>query len=794
MNKRKILIIGIICTIILTIVGSTAAFFGWRADDALVSLTVSSGQGSCEKISDNEVLLEPTTARERGRIIKLSAKQQMSSKAYISWELVINNISDLQHESFKYELINSTTGVSYGSGNFSDINAEPGSNKIIFENLEEKLTYDEEYEFILYLWIDGVNFNNPHTMGGKDFDFDISCNIYDLSVTLNNVNADNEGTTTVYFKDNNIYLDQQLTQIMTTTENPITVPTKKGYTFDGYYAKIEDIETNIINTEGYITEDLSSILESKSLNIYAKWTLNTYTITYNINGGDIASNDIKTYTTPGEYTYTVPSDNIYRLEVWGAEGETSGGSGGYGGYSTGVISFLKNELIYVNVGGAGDAMKGGYNGGGAGSNLYTTGDAYKNGGGGGGATHIATVSGELSSLETYKGELYEDGLTYNSSDILIVAGGGGGGAYISGNYNGGSGGGISGVTGTGYSITVNAGTQITGNAFGIGQSGLAGSNASWSESGRGGGGGGFYGGNASQTSTNGIAGGGGGSGYIGSSLLSDKYMYCYNCTTSSETDTLTYSTTNVSSSPIANYAKSGDGAVRIIQISDYTFSATYGTTYGTLLTAIRDGYTFAGWNTKADGSGEMITSNSTINIAENHTLYAIWNANYTITYDANGGSGAPSSQMKSYGETLTLSDTIPTRDGYIFLGWSTNSSATSATYSAGSTFTENSDTTLYAVWEAEKPKFYLGSRVVTIVGSGYYPTSYNAIVNTNRSYTFKDNNVCWIVGFYNGSNANVSSSAPYTVDYANSISVLVSTAGPNGAGTWWVRLDGLQLY
>ena len=83
MNKRKILIIGIICTIILTIVGSTAAFFGWRADDALVSLTVSSGQGSCEKISDNEVLLEPTTARERGRIIKLSAKQQMSSKAYI---------------------------------------------------------------------------------------------------------------------------------------------------------------------------------------------------------------------------------------------------------------------------------------------------------------------------------------------------------------------------------------------------------------------------------------------------------------------------------------------------------------------------------------------------------------------------------------------------------------------------------------------------------------------------------------------------------------------------------------
>ena len=78
-------------------------------------------------------------------------------------------------------------------------------------------------------------------------------------------------------------------------------------------------------------------------------------------------------------------------------------------------------------------------------------------------------------------------------------------------------------------------------------------------------------------------------------------------------------------------------------------------------------------------------------------------ASYTITYNANGGSGAPSSQTKYYGVSLTLSTTKPTRSGYTFLGWSTSSSATSATYAAGATYTANSAATLYAVWELDEP-------------------------------------------------------------------------------------------
>ena len=74
---------------------------------------------------------------------------------------------------------------------------------------------------------------------------------------------------------------------------------------------------------------------------------------------------------------------------------------------------------------------------------------------------------------------------------------------------------------------------------------------------------------------------------------------------------------------------------------------------------------------------------------------------YTIRYDANGGTGAPSSQTKTYGYTLTLSSTKPTRTGYNFLGWSTSKTATSPTYYAGGSYTANSGATLYAVWDLQ---------------------------------------------------------------------------------------------
>lgn len=74
---------------------------------------------------------------------------------------------------------------------------------------------------------------------------------------------------------------------------------------------------------------------------------------------------------------------------------------------------------------------------------------------------------------------------------------------------------------------------------------------------------------------------------------------------------------------------------------------------------------------------------------------------YSVTYNANNGSGAPSTQyFYSDNTSITISSTTPTRSGYNFLGWSTSSTASSATYTAGSTYSLSAQNyTLYAVWQ-----------------------------------------------------------------------------------------------
>ncbi len=77
----------------------------------------------------------------------------------------------------------------------------------------------------------------------------------------------------------------------------------------------------------------------------------------------------------------------------------------------------------------------------------------------------------------------------------------------------------------------------------------------------------------------------------------------------------------------------------------------------------------------------------------------IWSIQNYILYDANGGTGGPTYQMKNYGEEFNLSSAVPTREGYTFLGWSSKADATTIEYSAGGSYPHNINVTLYAVWE-----------------------------------------------------------------------------------------------
>lgn len=102
----------------------------------------------------------------------------------------------------------------------------------------------------------------------------------------------------------------------------------------------------------------------------------------------------------------------------------------------------------------------------------------------------------------------------------------------------------------------------------------------------------------------------------------------------------------------------------------------------------KTGHTFDHWN------------GSYTNVTSNRTITAVWAPiQYTITYNANGGAGAPGQQTKDYGQNLILSDTLPTRDHCRFRTWNTNINGTGISYAPGANYTANASVTLYAIWD-----------------------------------------------------------------------------------------------
>lgn len=119
----------------------------------------------------------------------------------------------------------------------------------------------------------------------------------------------------------------------------------------------------------------------------------------------------------------------------------------------------------------------------------------------------------------------------------------------------------------------------------------------------------------------------------------------------------------------------------------------------------RTGHTFLGWSTSSTATSATYSAGGSYTANSAATLYAVWKAyTYTVQYNANGGSGAPGNQTKTYGVNLTLSSVKPTRTNYIFKGWGTSASATTVAYASGATYTANAAITLYAIWELDYVK------------------------------------------------------------------------------------------
>lgn len=120
------------------------------------------------------------------------------------------------------------------------------------------------------------------------------------------------------------------------------------------------------------------------------------------------------------------------------------------------------------------------------------------------------------------------------------------------------------------------------------------------------------------------------------------------------------------------------------------------------------GYSFARWNTNSSDTGTAYNAGDYYTANAAATLYAIWDR--TVTYNANGGTGAPSSQTARVSTPIIITSSTPTRDGYKFVGWNTSSDGSGTSYSASQSYaTGNPNITLYAQWEPSISSVSIGS-------------------------------------------------------------------------------------
>lgn len=145
-------------------------------------------------------------------------------------------------------------------------------------------------------------------------------------------------------------------------------------------------------------------------------------------------------------------------------------------------------------------------------------------------------------------------------------------------------------------------------------------------------------------------------------------------------------------------AYSGSGRVTLNSFGTYassgsgSFTATYSISGNGSATKTIP-VTFQNFNND-NGDSATTTVSFSVNVPA-------WTS-YTVSYNANGGSGAPSSQTKWKDQALTLSSTKPTRTGYTFSKWNTKSDGSGTSYSSGGSYTANSAATLYAIWTENK--------------------------------------------------------------------------------------------
>ena len=205
-----------------------------------------------------------------------------------------------------------------------------------------------------------------------------------------------------------------------------------------------------------------------------------------------------------------------------------------------------------------------------------------------------------------------------------------------------------------------------------------------------------------------------------------------------------------------------------------TKKVTYASTYGTLPTPTRTGYTFAGWYTATSG-GTQVTSTTTVSITSNQTLYARWTANtYSVSFDANGGNAVSTVLTVTYAGTYGTLPT-PTRTGYTFAGWYTAASGGTQVTST-TTVSITAAQKLYAHWTINSYKVTISATNATASASSVtinYAGSKTATITPNNGYYLSS--VSCTNGYTVTASTGVDQFAAQTVTIKNNSKTTTST-------------------
>ena len=214
-------------------------------------------------------------------------------------------------------------------------------------------------------------------------------------------------------------------------------------------------------------------------------------------------------------------------------------------------------------------------------------------------------------------------------------------------------------------------------------------------------------------------------------------------------------------------------------------------------TFTREGYVFAGWNTKADGSGTSYSDKQIISVTQDLTLYAQWKKGITVTFDANGGTGFMSAQTFEGGVSQSLSTNVFTRDGFLFDGWNTAPDGSGTSYSDKQIISVTKELTLYAQWlqgyGEEKGHIYVdlglpsGLKWATCNIGATTPEGYGdyfAWGETNPKDNYKWSTYKYCKGSSDTMTKYCTQSSYGTVDNKTTLELSDDAARANWGGTW----------